>query len=158
MVKIYVGNTDNDWFDFLAGQSRPRRSELLAADYSELREQSARASAFAFPPEKSRNRIGGFGTLAQVSRLPIEMAWQTFGSKNGVGSLGALVSAIARYRKNEVVTPSDSVHRLPRFGLNRFFCRSYFGSTSAQKLVRQHHEGQDVRRRDRRRPSSLEPD
>ena len=108
MVKIYVGNTDNDWFDFLASQSGLDEVNFWqpsAQNFGAIGE----GERFAFRLKSPRNRIGGFGTLAQVSRLPIEMAWETFGVKNGVASLRDLVAAIARYRTNEVVTPSTFI-------------------------------------------------
>jgi putative restriction endonuclease len=108
MVQIYVGNTDNDWFDHLASQRG-----LDEVNFWQPGERSFGAiregERFAFRLKSPRNRIGGFGTLAQVSRLPIEMAWETFGAKNGSATLNDLVSAIARYRTDEVVTPATFI-------------------------------------------------
>ena len=108
MANIYVGNTDNDWFDFLASLSgidevnfwRPSAGSFKAISEGER---------FAFRLKSPRNKIGGFGTFVKSSSLPIQMAWETFGIKNGVPSLSALVEAIARYRTNEVVTPSTFI-------------------------------------------------
>ncbi len=108
MTNIYVGNTDNDWFDFLANQGGIDEVNFWqpsTQNFGAIRE----GERFAFRLKSPRNRIGGFGTLAQVSRLPIQTAWDAFGVKNGVQSLGDLVSAIARYRRNEVVTPSTFI-------------------------------------------------
>ncbi len=108
MVNIYVGNTDNDWFDFLASQigvDEVNFWQPSAQNFAAIRE----GERFAFRLKSPRNKIGGFGTLAQVSRLPIQMAWDAFGAKNGVPSLERLVSAIARYRSDEVVTPSTFI-------------------------------------------------
>ena len=56
-----------------------------------------------------RNKVGGFGTFVNSSALPIQLAWEAFGIKNGVPSLSALVAAIARYRSEEIVTPSTFI-------------------------------------------------
>jgi putative restriction endonuclease len=108
MARIYVGNTDNDWFDFLASISaidevnfwKPSAGNFRAIDEGER---------FAFRLKSPRNKIGGFGTFVKSSSLPIQMAWEAFGTKNGVPSLSALVEAIARYRTSEVVTPSTFI-------------------------------------------------
>lgn len=108
MVNIYVGNTDNDWFDFLASQ--PGIDEV---NFWQPSSQNFRAigegERFAFRLKSPRDKIGGFGTLVEVSKLPIQIAWEAFGPKNGVQSLEALVSAIARYRTDETVTPSTFI-------------------------------------------------
>jgi putative restriction endonuclease len=108
VANIYVGNTDNDWFDFLASLSgvdevnfwKPSTGNFKAIDEGER---------FAFRLKSPRNKIGGFGTFVKSSSLPIQMAWEAFGTKNGVPSLSALVASIARYRTNEVVTPSTFI-------------------------------------------------
>lgn len=108
MANIYVGNTDNDWFDFLSSLSgidevnfwKPSASNFTAIGEGER---------FAFRLKSPRNKIGGFGTFVKSSSLPIQMAWEAFGIKNGVPTLNALVEAIARYRTNEVVTPSTFI-------------------------------------------------
>jgi putative restriction endonuclease len=108
MANIYVGNTDNAWFDFLAAQSGVDEVNFWqpsAQNFAAIGE----GERFAFRLKSPRNLIGGFGTLVQVSRLPIQMAWEAFGVKNGVASLGDLVAAIARYRTKEVVTPSTFI-------------------------------------------------
>lgn len=64
---------------------------------------------FAFRLKSPRNKVGGYGTFAQSSILPIKTAWEAFGIKNGVLSLEAFVAAIARYRSDEVVTSSTFI-------------------------------------------------
>jgi putative restriction endonuclease len=108
MVNIYVGNTDNDWFDFLSSLSdvdevnfwKPSTGNFNAIGEGER---------FAFRLKSPRNKIGGFGTLAKSSTLPIQLAWEAFGTKNGVPSLGAFVTAISKFRPNERVTPSTFI-------------------------------------------------
>ena len=104
MVKLYIGNTDNTWFDFLSArgitdevnfwQPSPKSFNVIGE-----------GERFAFRLKSPRNKIGGFGTLAKSSTLPIQTAWEAFGVKNGVASLDELVGAIARYRTGERVTP-----------------------------------------------------
>lgn len=64
---------------------------------------------FAFRLKSPRNRIGGFGIFSTSSVLPIHLAWEAFGQKNGIPNLSAMVNAIAKYRKGEVVTQSTFI-------------------------------------------------
>jgi len=107
-VDIFVGPTDNSWFDFLA--AIPSIDEVnfwkpSAKDFRAIRA----GERFAFKLKAPRNAIGGFGILAESSVLPIGTAWEVFGIKNGVPNLEAFVAAIARYRVGERVTPSTFI-------------------------------------------------
>ncbi len=108
MVNLYIGNTDNDWFDLLFALGAPDEVNFWkpsATNFNAIGE----GERFAFRLKHPRNRIGGFGTLAERSVLPIQTAWEAFGVKNGVPSLDAFIEAIALYRPNETVTPSTFI-------------------------------------------------
>jgi len=107
-VNMYLGNTDNDWFDFLAsmeGVDEVNFWKPSVGNFRAIRE----GERFAFRLKSPRNKVGGFGTFVKSSLLPIQWAWEAFGVKNGVPSLSALVEAISRYRTAEVVTPSTFI-------------------------------------------------
>lgn len=108
MANIYVGNTDNDWFDFLTSLSGVDEVNFWKPSIGNFK-AIGEGERFAFRLKSPRNKIGGFGTFVKSSSLPIQMAWEAFGTKNGVPSLSALVAAIAHYRTNEVVTPSTFI-------------------------------------------------
>jgi len=108
MVNLYIGNTDNDWFDFLAAQ--PDLTEVNFWQPSEKAFHRIQpGELFAFRLKSPRNKIGGFGVLSSTSILPLQMAWETFGRSNGVSSYDALCTAIARYRRNETVGPTTNI-------------------------------------------------
>jgi len=108
VVKLYVGNTDNAWFDFLSAYNVTDEVNFWQPSTKNFN-AIGEGERFAFRLKSPRNVIGGFGTLAKSSRLPIQMAWEFFGIKNGVSSLEKLVEAIARYRTGETVTPSTFI-------------------------------------------------
>jgi putative restriction endonuclease len=100
VVKLWVANTDHDWFDFLAGQPgidevnfwQPRGNiEFGAVQPGEL---------FLFKLKSPRNAVGGFGVFSQASNLPVSLAWDAFGSKNGVHSLSEMRERIGKYRSD----------------------------------------------------------
>jgi putative restriction endonuclease len=102
MVKIWVANTDLDWFDFLASQ--------LSIDEVNFWQPSGNANfgaiapgeLFLFKLKHPRNMIGGFGVLSQASNLPLSLAWEAFGIKNGARSLPEMRQRISRYRRDTV--------------------------------------------------------
>lgn len=108
MARIYIGNTDNDWFDFLSSLSEIDEVNFWKPSAGSFK-AIGEGERFAFRLKSPRNKIGGFGTFVKSSSLPIQTAWEAFGAKNGVSSLTALVQAIARYRRDEVVTPSTFI-------------------------------------------------
>jgi HNH endonuclease len=108
MINLFVANTDNSWFDFLSSEDNltevnfwwPGETNFRALQQGEI---------LAFRLKSPRNKIGGFGIFSNHSRLPIQMAWETFGRANGVSSLEGLRSAIAQLRTNVAVVPSTDI-------------------------------------------------
>jgi putative restriction endonuclease len=108
MVSLYIGNTDNDWFDFLSSQSdleevnfwQPGSQQFHRIQPGEL---------FAFRLKSPRNKIGGLGVLSSSTVLPLQLAWEAFGRSNGVASFEEFRTAIARYRSQERVGPTTHI-------------------------------------------------
>ena len=108
MISLYVANTDNAWFDFLASEQG-----LMEVNFWWPGERAFRVlqqgEILAFRLKSPRNKIGGFGIFSNYSLLPIQIAWETFGRANGVSSLGGLRNAIAQFRTNVSVGLSTNV-------------------------------------------------
>jgi putative restriction endonuclease len=108
MINLFVANTDNAWFDFLSSEG-----DLTEVNFWWPGETNFRAlqpgEILAFRLKSPRNKIGGFGIFSNYSRIPIQMAWETFGRGNGVPSLEGLRSAIAQLRTNITVVPSTDI-------------------------------------------------
>ena len=106
MVNVYIANTDNAWFDFLSSET-----DLTEVNFWSPGEMAFRAiqhgEILAFRLKSPRNKIGGFGIFSSHSRLPIQIAWETFGRANGVSSLEALRSAIAKFRTSPTLPSTD---------------------------------------------------
>lgn len=99
MVKLWAANTDPDWFDFLAEQ--PGVDEVNF--WQPSGEASFRAirpgELFLFKLKSPRNAIGGFGVLSQATNMPVSLAWEAFGTKNGAPSLLEMRERVGRYRR-----------------------------------------------------------
>jgi putative restriction endonuclease len=108
VVRLFVANTDNDWFDFLSQQPelaevnfwRPSPGRFGAIETGEL---------FVFRLKRPRNLIGGFGVLSTSTVLPLQIAWESFGTGNGAATFEDFRSSIAQYHRDEVVGPATNV-------------------------------------------------
>ncbi len=105
MVKLWVANTDLDWFDYLASQ--PDVDEVNfwqpsgASNFGAVR----KGELFLFKLKSPRNVIGGFGVLSQASNIPLSLAWEAFGTKNGARSFAEMRERIGKYRRDETLAP-----------------------------------------------------
>ena len=108
MPELYVANTDNEWFDFLKSRApledvnfwKPTPQTFRAIDEGEL---------FVFRLKSPRNRIGGYGVLASSINVPIQLAWDSLGERNGSPSMTHMIGAIRRYRAGEQVTAQSLI-------------------------------------------------
>jgi len=89
MISLYVANTDNAWFDFLSSENDVAEVNFWWPGSTTFRALGP-GELLAFRLKSPRNKIGGFGVFSDYSRLPIQMAWETFGRANGVSSLEGL--------------------------------------------------------------------
>jgi putative restriction endonuclease len=97
---IYIGNTDHDWFEFLASSGpheqvnfwQPSRQHFKAID---------EGGFFLFRRKAPINLIGGFGVLASAGTVTIRQAWRDLGQTNGTTSLEDFLDRVRKYRKTE---------------------------------------------------------
>jgi HNH endonuclease len=108
MVNLFIANTDNAWFDFLASEP-----EVTEVNFWWPGEMAFRAlqpgELLVFRLKSPRNMIGGFGVFSSYSQLPIQMAWETFGRANGTSSYEALLAAIANLRSDNAATANTNI-------------------------------------------------
>ena len=108
MPELYVANTDNEWFDFLKARApledvnfwKPTPQTFRAIDEGQL---------FVFRLKAPRNRICGYGVLASSINVPIQLAWDSLGERNGSPSMAHMIGAIRKYRNGEHVTAQSLI-------------------------------------------------
>ncbi len=83
MVKLWVANTDLDWFDYLASQPHIDEVNFWQPSGSSNFGAITEGELFLFKLKSPRNVIGGFGVLSRSSNIPLSLAWEAFGTKNG---------------------------------------------------------------------------
>ena len=99
MLKSYVGITDYEWFQFLAAQ--PGIDEVNfwkpggQQGFSALRA----GEPFLFKLHAPRHVIVGGAFFAYFSKMPVSLAWDAFGIKNGARSITEMRGRIEKYRR-----------------------------------------------------------
>ncbi len=100
---LYIGNTDNTWFDFCKSNGPHREVNFWQPSTQHFKALNE-GGILAFRLKSPRNVIGGFGTLAVSGHFSIKQAWDEFGISNGVSSKEKLLEIISKYRKSRNTT------------------------------------------------------
>jgi putative restriction endonuclease len=99
-MKIWVGVTDQDWFNRLS-QLRPDEVNFWQPSGSREFRVLQPGELFLFKLHSPHNFIVGGGHFVRYSTLPASLAWDAFLEKNGVVSLEELRARIRRYRRDD---------------------------------------------------------
>lgn len=100
-MKFWTGVTDNRWFQHLA--TLPDVDEVNfwhpkgRAPFSSLPE----GTPFLFKLKSPHHHIAGGGFFIKFERLPLELAWEAFGQKNGAATFEQFSMLIRRARGSE---------------------------------------------------------
>jgi len=100
-MSLYVGITDQGWFERLAGLGEMAEVNFWRPGGSAQFRALAPGELFLFKLHAPLNFIVGGGFFAHSSLVPISLAWEAFGEANGVAQLSALQQKIWALRKPE---------------------------------------------------------
>ena len=98
MVSLYVGITDYDWFRFLSAQPRVEEVNFWQPGGRTTFRAIKPGELFLFKLHAPRNFIVGGGVFAHADLLPVSLAWEAFGIRNGAATLAEMRKRIAFYR------------------------------------------------------------
>lgn len=98
-MRIYVGVTDDRWFDFLA-QRQPDEVNFWRPGGARGFHVLQPGEPFLFKLHSPNNYIAGGGFFVRHTYLPVSLAWAAFGDKNGAASPEVLHSMIAQHRRD----------------------------------------------------------
>ncbi len=103
-MRLYVGVTDQDWFDYL--RSQPGIDEVNFWQPSPNAEFRAlnKGDLFLFKLHRSRRThnqdlIAGGGVFVSYSTFPISFTWENFEKRNGAASYQEMRQQLVRYRR-----------------------------------------------------------
>lgn len=115
MMRVYIANTDYDWYRHLSRLSalpggldeanfwRPSGKQVVG--YLSF------GDPFVFKLKKAhRHAVVGFGFWVAFARLSVQEAWTTFGEKNGAPSLEAVWRRVAQYVPGLPLSPFRPSH------------------------------------------------
>jgi len=103
--KFYVGVTDGRWFRHLAA-TKPDEVNFWMPGGTGFR-ALPEAGLFLFKLHFPDNFIVGGGFFVRYTRLPLMLAWEAFGNKNGVGSLQSFLKILQSRRPG--IHPNDEI-------------------------------------------------
>jgi putative restriction endonuclease len=92
-MKFWVGVTDNKWYQFLS-QLRPDEVNFWQPSGTPPFKGAPIGLPFLFKLRRPYNHIAGGGFFVTYSSLPLSLAWEVFGQKNGCASLDELRALI----------------------------------------------------------------
>lgn len=106
-MRLYIGVTDLEWFWFLADR-QPDEVNFWRPGGSSAFRALPPGGPFLFKLHSPRNFIVGGGFFVGYTTLPVSIAWETFGTLNGLRTYDEFRTRILHYRRSEPAT-SDPV-------------------------------------------------
>jgi putative restriction endonuclease len=101
-MKFWVAVTDNGWFDYL-GRLQPDEVNFWQPSGQFTFHAVEAGAPFLFRLHSPYDYIVGGGYFVQHSRLPLSIAWDTFGQKNGAPDFASFRGAILKRRAQPTV-------------------------------------------------------
>lgn len=96
-MKCWVGITDNAWFEMLA-QQQPDEVNFWQPGGKTNFKAIPPGAPFLFKLHSPLNYVAGGGFFLRQSFLPLSLAWEAFGQKNGCASFQEFSQRIYGYR------------------------------------------------------------
>ncbi|HER41092.1 MAG TPA: HNH endonuclease [Salinimicrobium catena] len=103
-MKFFVGVTDNRWYQFLAERGPDEVNFWRPGGKGHFRAIEPGA-LFLFKLHSPLNFIAGGGYFLRHSILPLSLAWQAFGEKNGAPDFKTFYQMISNLRKDGMRDP-----------------------------------------------------
>jgi putative restriction endonuclease len=98
-LKAFVGVTDFDWLTFLSALPEIDEVNFWQPGGGHRFQSLSPGEPFLFKLHSPRDYIVGGGFFAHNSILPLSLAWDAFGEKNGVRSLEEMRQRTEKYRR-----------------------------------------------------------
>lgn len=108
-MKFWVGVTDNAWYHCLS-KSAPNEANFWQPGGSTTFKVLEQGELFLFKLHAPLNFIAGGGFFVKHSIIPVSLAWEAFGLKNGVEDFISFRKKIMSYRrKNERIEHDPAI-------------------------------------------------
>ena len=97
-MKGFAATTDHDWYTYLLGRPDFDEVNFWAPSGRAALGTVPFGSPFFFKLKSPHNAVGGFGFLGPITTVPLSLAWEAFGQKNGAPDRAAMLARIRKYR------------------------------------------------------------
>ncbi len=105
-MRGYIGNTDFEWYTFLAEQHGLEEANFWQPSGGRAFRTLSPGEPFFFKLKKPHYAIAGFGFFARHSVLPAWLAWEAFDIANGAPSFDVMRRRIEKYRRTQEPDPA----------------------------------------------------
>jgi putative restriction endonuclease len=106
-MKLYVGVSDDGWYRFLSQLPNVDEVNFWQPGGKHRFQSLLPGELFLFKLHSPQNFIVGGGFFTHASILPVSLAWEAFGEKNGTGTFGEMRSKILKYRGSDTDPRDD---------------------------------------------------
>ena len=96
-MKFWIGTTDYNWYKYLSSIN-PEDVNFWQPGGNTNFKVLTSGAPFLFKLKRPYNAIGGLGFFSSHAFLPLSIAWDAFGNRNGCDSLTELRKMISNYR------------------------------------------------------------
>ena len=103
-MKFWIGVTDEKWYEYLSSIN-PDEVNFWKPSGKIFRALEIGAP-FLFKLHSPINKIVGGGYFIRSEQLPLSLAWDAFGNKNGAENISVLRDSINYYRKSNELDPA----------------------------------------------------
>lgn len=105
-MKLYVGLTDQSWFEHLAALNpQPDEINFWRPGGATTFKAIEPGAPFLFKLHSPNNVIAGWGYFFQHYKLPVSLAWRAYEQKNGAPTLANLANLIRKRRRSDERDP-----------------------------------------------------
>ncbi len=99
-MRFYLGVTDIDWYNYLSQRDNEDINFWQPGGNASFKVLKPGAP-FLFKLKSPFNAIAGIGFFSSHSILPLDVAWDIFGERNGLSSLSHFKKKIVGYRSSD---------------------------------------------------------
>ena len=99
-MKLYLGVTDNSWYKYLSAIN-PEDINFWQPGGNREFKVIPSGAPFLFKLKSPLNAIGGVGFFSSYTLLPISVAWEIFGNRNGCKTYDEFRTLILNYRNDK---------------------------------------------------------
>lgn len=104
-MKFWVGVTDNNWFNYLAARQFDEVNFWQPSAKPLFKDGGERfGMPFLFKLKKPYHHVAGGGFFVKNIKLPLALAWEFFGERNGASSLDELLELLAPHSGTRSLT------------------------------------------------------